>query len=258
MYAQTPPSVTRKLLRQLLDFLLPSPCLACQQPVSEPRGSLGLCPGCRERLVRWPSSVCAACGQALAGASLPEGYCCGECRRQAPPTTGVLSVWSYQPPIDAVLAGLKFQRLDYLGAHIGRELAEVVRRRLEGDEVVVPIPLHWRRYVGRGYNQAAMIARPLAKALELPLRQPLGRSRSTPAQSTLPRVARQANLLGAFKVRRPGSVRGRHVLVVDDVITTGATLRAAAACLLEAGAEAVTGLSAARTPVSPIPPDPAI
>ncbi len=212
---------------------------------------MGLCSSCHDLLVRWPHPGCATCGQTLAGDHLPLGYRCGDCRRQAPATAAMLSTWTYQPPVDSVLTGLKFQRLDYLGAHLGSQLAELARPRISGKELVVSVPLHWRRYLARGYNQAAMIARPLAKALGLPHARALRRRRATPAQSQLPRVARQKNLMAAFMVRRPDLVKGRHVILVDDIVTTGATLQTAAACLLDSGAEAVTGLSAARTPASP-------
>lgn len=250
MYAPPTDSVTRQLLRRLLDVLLPAPCLACRQPVEEPRGSLGLCPSCRRGLVRWPRSACAGCGEPLAGEHLPEGSRCGPCRRSPPPTSAVLSAWSYQPPIDSVLTGLKFHRLGYLGTQLGRELAELVRPRLTGDETVVPMPLHWTRHLARGYNQAALIARPLAETLGLRHVRALRRRRWTAAQSRLPRADRQRNLVGVFAVRKPRGIRGRHVLLVDDVVTTGATLRSAAACLLEHGAAAVTGVCAARTPVT--------
>ncbi len=231
--------------------MLPAPCLACAEPVWTPRDSLGLCPGCRQLLVRWPAG-CSVCARPIAG-RLPEGGRCGECRRRPPPYERRLSAWSYQHPADAVLTAFKFGRLEYLGGHLGRRLAELFRRELGGCDLVVPVPLHWRRYLTRGYNQAAAIARPLARALELPAANLLRRRRATPPQSRLHRKDRRRNLRRAFAIRRPaarrtGRCRGRHVLLVDDVVTTGATLEAAARCLRRAGARAVTALTAARTP----------
>ncbi|MEM7582483.1 MAG: ComF family protein [Acidobacteriota bacterium] len=161
-----------------------------------------------------------------------------------------MSAWSYQPPIDAVLAGLKFRRLEYLGGQLARDLITLFEDRLTTCELVVPVPLHWRRYLSRGYNQSAAIARPLAKRLGLPFENALRRCRATPAQSRLSRAERTGNLQGAFRIRRRARCRGRHVLLIDDVVTTGTTLDAAARCLLAAGASSVSAVTAARTPDS--------
>ncbi len=246
MYDSPPGNVTRRLLRRLLYVVLPAPCLACAAPVWEPRDALGLCPRCRHRLVRWPSG-CGVCGRPIAGEPPPSGRC-GECRRRRRAYRQLLSAWSYQHPADAVLMGLKFGRLEYLGGHLGRRLGELFRHRLADCDLVVPVPLHWRRQLSRGYNQAAAIARPLGRTLELPVAPALRRRRPTPPQSRLHRKERRKNLRRAFAARRPGRCRGRHILLVDDVVTTGATLEAAARCLKRAGARTVTALTAARTP----------
>ncbi len=248
MYAPPPDNVTRRLIRQALYFLMPAPCLACGEAVLEPRRSLGLCARCRSSLVRWPLDGCSRCGRPLAGQHPPDDYRCGECRRRPPPYARSLSAWTYQPPLDAVITGLKFRRLEYLGAQLGRAVAGLLSPRLADCDLVVPVPLHWRRYLTRGYNQAAAIARPLAGDLGLPLAGVLRRRRAAPAQSRLSRVERRRNLRGVFGTRRASRCAGRRVLLVDDVETTGSTLRAAAACLRRAGAESVTVLSVARTP----------
>lgn len=241
----TSPGPGRRLLRQLLDWVLPCPCLGCGQPVEEVRNSLGLCAACRRQLVRWPQPSCTVCGRPVAG-QMPSDGRCGRCRNR---TWGrVVSVWSYQPPLDAVLMALKFRRLDYLGTHLGRAMAALCGPRLRECELVVPVPLYWTRRLGRGYNQATAIARPLAAVLGLPLRHALRRRRPTPPQSRLPRAARAANLRGAFALVRAADCRGRQVLLVDDVTTTGATLEAAARCLRRGGVEAVVAITAARTP----------
>ncbi len=180
-----------------------------------------------------------------------------------------------------MLTGLKFRRLEYLGAQLGRTVAGLLRQELADCDLVVPVPLHWRRYLRRGYNQAAAIARPVAAELGLPVTGVLRRRRATPAQSRLSRNERRRNLRDAFALRpgvfakvapearkgqrrapeaRKGQRRapasrsrntactGRRVLLVDDVATTGTTLQTAAACLRRAGAASVTALTVARTP----------
>jgi ComF family protein len=258
IYEPDPASVTPppRLRDRLLHALLPSPCLGCGRPL--PAGSqLGLCAPCRAALARMPPQgcgvrgvrgVCAICGDPLAAWAPPADYPCGACRRDPPAFDRLIALWSYRPPLDAVVQALKFRRLDYLGRHLATALATELAPRLGGCDRVVPVPLHWRRRLTRGYNQAERIARPLAALLGLPFASPLSRRRATPPQSLLGRAERLANLRRAFEVRRPGEVRGLSILLVDDVATTGATLDAAAAALKKAGAAAVTALVAGRTP----------
>lgn len=115
-------------------------------------------------------------------------------------------------------------------------------------DVVIPVPLHPARLAARGYNQAALLGAAVAGELAVPLvARALSRTRATPPQARLDRAARLGNVAGAFRVRMPARVRGRRVLLIDDVSTTGATLAACAAALREAGAAEVTALVVART-----------
>lgn len=164
--------------------------------------------------------------------------------------------WSYDGPITEVVRALKFGRLDYLGAHLAAEMASFpafsrALPRTGAPDAVVPVPLHWRRRWARGYNQAERIARPLAALLGAPCVEALRRRRATPPQTGLDRERRLANPRHAFAARgrrlNPIGARGRAVLV-DDVVTTGATLRAAALVLRRTGFSEVVAVAAARTP----------
>jgi ComF family protein len=233
LYASGPGDVTppgdRGLLDRVLHALLPAPCLGCGDPLPARGSALGLCAACRAAL-RPP----------------PE---------ETPQTTRLLALdrllalWSYQPPLDEVILGLKFRRLDYLGGHLAAALADAMGEELAVCDAVVPVPLHWRRRLARGYNQAERIARPLADRLGRPLVAALARRHATPPQSRLGRAGRLVNLDRAFTVRKPGKVGGLRLLLVDDVATTGATLEAAAAALRAAGAASVTAVVAGRTPL---------
>jgi ComF family protein len=118
----------------------------------------------------------------------------------------------------------------------------------EGCDLILPMPLHARRLGRRGFNQALELARPLARAWGLPIEvDALRRVRDTPAQSELDAEARRRNVRGAFQARED-AVSGRHVLLFDDVVTTGATVAEAGATLLDAGARAVRVLAVARVP----------
>ena len=239
------------LLDRLVHALLPAPCLGCGRPLPAAGAPLGLCAACRALLAPLPREACAVCARPLAAHALPEDYRCGACRQRPPGFDRLLALWSYRPPLDAVVRGLKFGRLDYLGRHLATVLFEAMGERLAGFDRVVPVPLHWRRRLSRGYNQAERIARPLARRLGIPFAPLLSRRRATPPQSLLGREERLANLRKAFRAPRPRRVQGLRILLVDDVATTGATLDAAARALKNAGAAAVTALVAGRTPLEP-------
>lgn len=254
LYEPDPSGVTPaspRLLDRVMHALLPAPCLGCGQPLPARRSPLGLCAGCRARLSPLPREACAVCARPLAAHALPEDWRCGACREHPPGFDRLLALWSYRPPLDAVVRGLKFGRLDYLGRHFAEALAESFADRFGEVDLVAPVPLHWRRRLERGYNQAERIAAPLARRLAVPCAAVLSRNRATPPQSLLGRADRLANLRRAFRAPRPDRVRGLRILLVDDVATTGATLDAAASALRKAGAAAVTALVAGRTPLDP-------
>ena len=265
-----PSGALARLLRGAVDLALPAACLGCGR-AGEGSGPWGLCLACRGRRRPAPAG-CAACGEPLPAAALgplPDGWACGACRREPPPFAALLAPWVYEGPVAAAVRALKFGRLDYLGGHFADELAPAVAEALHGleapedggesaDAVVVPVPLHWRRRWSRGYNQAERIARPLATRLGLPCVPALRRRRATPPQTRLDRERRLAGPRDAFAARR--SVRpsrrvegaeARRAVLVDDVVTTGATLRAAARELRRAGFVEVLAVAVARTPVEP-------
>lgn len=225
-------SITRDVALEILAFLFPPVCLACSRAEGNQSLQLCLCTRCHKKLQTFRDWN--ACSPLAPGTALD----------------GLLSRWSYEPPFEAVIHGLKFGRLEFLG----RDLADGLHRSvMEADveiDMVVPIPLHWRRRLARGYNQAEAIARPLAQRLALPMVKALRRRRFTRPQARLVRSERQANLRLAFALRhrRYATIAGRRLLLIDDVVTTGATLEAAAQCLKSHGARSVIALTAGKTP----------
>ena len=159
-----------------------------------------------------------------------------------------MAAFPYQPPGDAVIRGLKFGRLEYLGEELAELLAEWLQAWTTDLDLVVPVPLHWSRRWIRGYNQAERIARPLAAALDLPCVAALRRERWTRPQTSLTREERRHSQRQSFCLASSADIRDASVLLVDDVMTTGATLRAAAAVLRRGGAARVIAAVAARTP----------
>ncbi|HEX6613294.1 MAG TPA: ComF family protein [Rhodanobacteraceae bacterium] len=223
----------------VLRGLLPSRCLLCG---ARGEHDLDLCADCAAELPR-NECCCARCSLPLeAPAPL-----CGRCVRRAPPWDAAWAPFRYAYPLDRLETRFKF------GADLaaGKLLASLwigSRAPAELPQAVIPVPLHRSRLRSRGYNQALELARPLAKALRVPLlREALRRTRATDAQTELSALQRRRNVRGAFATQFDGGVP-RHVAVLDDVFTTGATLAECARVLKRAGVERVEVWALARAP----------
>lgn len=225
--------------KSLAGWLLPTRCLIC----GEAAGELDLCRACDEALAR-NAPACPICALPLVLAA----PACGACLQRMPPFSRLLAPWRYEGAIAHLLPRFKFHR-DLAAGHvlIERTLPELdAWEGWHGVTRVVPMPLHVTRLGQRGYNQALELARPLARARGLPLAiDTLVRTRATQAQTELDAVARRRNLRGAFAAKPlPGGI----VLLVDDVVTTTATLAEATRTLLRAGADEVRAVAIARAP----------
>ncbi len=242
-----------RLLRAAYNVVIPCRCLHCGSAVEDTKG-LGLCVGCMKLLKASRPPVCVTCGRQFEG-EMPAAPRCSQCRKTPPPFDRLMAAWLYRPPLNSVIAGLKFHRLGYLGPRLGRLLGNHVAacsqpnadsRESESFDRVVEVPLHWRRRWGRGYDQARLIAQGVAGVLNVTHSPILKRQRHTPTQSSRNRRERQANLKRAF--RSAAKLDGESILLIDDVVTTGATLTAAGAVLRRAGARRVVAATVARTP----------
>jgi ComF family protein len=202
--------VIERLLDGVLNLLAPLACLGCDSAdVSE----AGWCPRCAELL--------ATCGS-VAGREI-DGVL-------------VLAALPYAPPVSTAVQRLKYGNRPDLAARLARTAQPALRTLSLGpDDVLVPVPLHPRRLAERGFNQAALLARAFARRATRVEPFVLARVVDTPRQATLSRSARLDNLRGAFVVRDVGSVSARRVVLVDDVVTTGATTLACIAALRVAG-----------------------
>lgn len=234
----------RLFVDPLLAVVFPSACAHCGHPRDLPRSG-PLCSACWSALPRHGGRVC-ACGQPL-GASPP----CGRCRRGLSPIARGASLGPYEGPLRSVLHALKYRDHRRAAERLAEALAEdpAVRELRSPGAVLVPVPLHPRRRAERGYNQSELLARALARRLALGVAPAaLVRRKDTAPQTGLSAAARRHNVSGAFAVRRRALVADRPVILVDDVMTTGATARACAAALRAAGAREVRLLTVARVP----------
>lgn len=232
----------RAMVARMAGFFVPDACPVCAGALPGAGGDL--CPGCATLLVELPLPRCSQCG----GAADSALAVCGECLRNGPRRwRHAVSVFAYGGTVRDLVHRLKYGGQPYLARFLGRRMARAWEAHGTGvPDAVVPVPLHWWRRLRRGYNQAGLLADEVSQVLGLPLLPALVRTRATRRQALLDIDRRQANVRGVFALRPRWSVRGRHVLLLDDVLTTGHTLGEAARTLHAAGALAVSVLTAAR------------
>ncbi|MCZ6904951.1 MAG: ComF family protein [Acidobacteria bacterium] len=230
-------------------MLFPGACLVCRQPLVR-IGRLPVCGECWSGLKSYHGPACAECGRPFPSSVplLTDTPLCGLCRQGVFHFERARYFGLYEGSLRQMVLLLKFGRQEQLGYRLGRLLGDAYRFHEEVQQcrLVVPVPLHRARKRERGFNQAEALAAGVARSLGLSLNSGiLHRIRPTPPQTGLSYGARRRNVQGAFEVRGR-SLRGQPVLLVDDVMTTGATAHACAMRLKQAGAEKVLVLTLAR------------
>jgi ComF family protein len=236
----------RRWIRLGLDVVLPRACPTCDRPL--PAGAPSpLCAACRAAIVVPVACPCARCG-----GPAPPGGTCVSCVQRCPAFTGARALGPYRPgdPRDVLARAvqqLKYHARRELAAPLGELLAE--HYPYADDALLVPVPLHLSRLRARGYNQALLLARALARRRRLACDpRLLVRTRATPEQAELDADARRTNVRGAFALRRGTRPSHPSVVVIDDVLTTGATADACARALIAGGAGQVHLYTVGRTP----------
>jgi ComF family protein len=226
------------LLRGLGELIYPPRCLVCLRPPRVGRDSF--CDDCRAALFTDRHLSCPRCAATVGPYASHDGRC-PACRGEALGFDAALRLGTYEGPLQRAILRIKHAAHEGLAEELGHRWAQLQRDRFLslGAAAVVPVPLHWSRRLWRGYNQSAAVAWGLASELGLPRRARwLWRARATPDQRGLSPTERRLNVRDAF--RAAGVVAGAHVLLVDDVMTTGATASEAARALKRAGAGRVT------------------
>ena len=226
----------RFLLKSLADFVYPPICYGCDTEVEE-----GLvCEGCRLALFTHELAVCPKCGRPCTRTA----ETCGQCRTPFS-LSRVRALGMYAPPFDNLVQAFKYSGKTKVGELLGLGLAALVTQDevLSAADAVCPIPLHPARLRERGFNQSLLLAAAISMSTRIPLAEFLVRAKNTPTQTRkTTHKDRLKNLAGAFRLKSDAGVGGKKVLLVDDVMTTGATLDQAAQPLLNGGAASVLGV----------------
>jgi ComF family protein len=233
------------MVSSVMEFVFPWSCAVCREAFE---GVGPLCAECAAEvggLEEEPS--CGRCAMPLPMAGSPCPYCMGKGPANF---ERVVRLGPFTGPLRTMIHHLKYHRRWGIGEELARRLLEreAVKALLQETSLLVPVPLHWRRQLTRGYNQAEVIARRLGKACGIPVARPVRRVRNTETQTHMHSLARRTeNLREAFALVDGRAVAGKHVAIVDDVWTTGATLQAMARVLKKARPASLSAIVVATT-----------
>jgi ComF family protein len=240
--------------RGLLDLVYPDVCLNCNAEVNQvdSRATLPFCAECLDGFKLFDESTCARCGAPPPAAGpvyVSKQGGCYHCAGRKLWFDRTIAAGQYSGTLRDSLLRMKHALNEALSLAMGRLIVEQCREQLKALEadVVVPVPMHWRRRLARGTNSAALLAEPIARELSVPMAERLlRRFRHTPPQSGLSPAQRRENVRRVFGIRSGYYLTSAHVVLVDDILTTGATCSEAAHTLRKAGADRVTVIVAAR------------
>jgi ComF family protein len=239
----TLPALLRRAGRTVVDGILPPRCLACGATIDEPDA---LCAACWAPIGFFAPPWCALCGLPFPH-PMGDGAVCADCARARSSWDRARAVMRYDKHSRGLVLSLKHGDRTHLATALGRWMRRSGDEVLVGADLLMPVPLHWTRLFARRYNQAAMLAHAIHAAGGPPVAPDwLIRRRRTPSQGRLGPAARARNVRGAFALRGGRSIEGKRVVIVDDVLTTGATVEECARVLRRQGAAFVGVLTLAR------------
>ena len=240
------PSLVRRFSAGLFSLVFPDDCRVCEQPLQNV-SRIPVCPACLRKPEPMAADYfCVQCRAPFRNAfPLDEEGRCALCRRGVRGFDAAYSFGFYEGELRALIHLFKYGRIVTLAKPLGRLLALALPREQSFD-AIVPMPLHWRKRWQRRFNQAELLAGEIARRTHTPVKNALRRVRFTATQAGLTNAKRRQNVSGAFRPKRAGSLDGQRVLLVDDVMTTGATAAACARALKIAGATQVVLLTLAR------------
>ena len=236
-----------EISRLMLNAVLPPQCLACNASVDSPGN---LCAACFSTFTFITPPYCDCCGVPLE-TPVVDDVLCGACLKDPPDFAHARAVFLYADTSKHLILKLKHGDRTDAAVSLARWMQSAGGPLIDVCDLIVPVPLHRWRLVSRMYNQAALLANALGKATGKPaVPDALVRVKATPVQGGLDRIARRRNVARAFAAKNSKTVEGKRVLLIDDVLTTGATASACAQTLLGAGAASVNVLVVARVPLT--------
>ena len=242
----TPPSL-RKISGRLFSLIFPDQCRICSQPLQDV-SRIPVCPSCLAKPKPLDAEYfCVQCRAPFRSVfPLDDEGRCALCRRGLRGFDAAYSFGFYEDELRELIHLFKYGRVQTLAKPLGGLLASALPRERSFD-VIVPMPLYWRKRWQRGFNQAALLARAISRRTNVPVINALRRVKDTAAQAGLTNAKRRLNVSGAFRAKTTTVLSGKKVLLIDDVMTTGATAASCARALKAAGASQVTLLTLART-----------
>lgn len=240
----------RKFMKGLIDIVYPRVCLACKQPVTEAMAIGGLiCPQCWGKIRKNPPPFCHCCGKHIEGKHLARHFC-GECNVRKLNFDRAFSPCIYEGVVKELIRQFKYNNKDYLGKPLSRLMIEFIKEYnvpMEYVDAIIPVPLHTSRLYEREFNQAYALSKPVAEEFgKRVLSDVLIRRRPTKTQTGLEEEKRFLNVRGSFSIAGGKRISGANCLLIDDVLTTGATASEAASALKNAGAQIVFVLTLAN------------
>ncbi|MFT6987477.1 MAG: ComF family protein [Psychromonas sp.] len=234
----------KKQLKQLIERVLPAQCLLCGLPSHNKL----ICPYCQKEMLQ-ARVCCQYCGLSLTNSQL----FCGDCVKQKHLFTKLHALASYQPPYPTLIKQLKYEHKLISGELLGQLLADSIASHFSGDQItgfdyLIAVPLHSKKLRQRGFNQAQLIADIVSRQLKIPLlANSVKRNKETQAQEGLSISKRRKNLRAAFTANKNSPLQGKHIALLDDVVTTGATIDSLCHCLLAEKVSSITVFCICRT-----------
>ena len=241
-------SAIRDIFSGLLDVLYPRHCFACDKSLHEEKNTY-VCESCLEIMEATEAKRCIKCGLKLGPGIASSNKGCHECKDTNLGFEKSFFVSDNIEPAKTLIHQFKYKKHMCLATPLGSLLTNLLHQKTIGEiDIVVPVPLHWKKKQERGFNQSELMARKISRKLSIPIStNNLFRAKNTLSQTQLSRTQRQRNVKGAFEVKNPEMFYQRNILLVDDVLTTGMTASECAKSLKNAGTNRVFLVALARS-----------